>query len=66
MVKLNSITPKTSFLCSCCGDSLNPPKTDLPTKYPPTNRPTDALIMFNRHKNSEAFTLQNTNTAGKM
>ena len=45
MVKSNSITPKTSFLCSCCGDLLNPPKTDLPTKYPPTNRPTDALCL---------------------
>ena len=58
------------------GILLNPPTTDPPTTDqpttdnlptdPPTHRLTDAVIIFKRLENSEIFTLQNTNTAGKI
>ena len=61
---------------SSCQVLLNPPTTNLPTTDylptdPPPHRPTnhgpfDTVIIFNRLENSKIFTLQNTNTAGKI
>ena len=39
---------------------------DPPTHRTPIHRPTDAVIIFKRLKNSKIFTLQNINTAGKI
>ena len=39
---------------------------DPPTHRTPIHRPTEAVIIFKRLKNSKIFTLQNINTAGEI